>query len=224
MAQRKRTRARAHAGVRARSEQPSTPSRGRDGILSVARRVFAEKGFTGATTADIARRAKVTQPLVHHHFGSKVGLWNAVLETLFTELRQALDTAVLEAAGRSRRDRLVHILSAFVRFTGRSPELSNLIRTEGSGGGQSFTETFETWLKIPLEFFSRELEAGVADNVLRPLDRRFLYFMVVGAATQMFSEPRIARHAFGLDVTDPRVIDLYAAQVADLILEGCRVR
>jgi AcrR family transcriptional regulator len=48
---------------------------GRDRLLVSARAVFAEKGFRGATTRDIAKRAELTEPMVFRYFGSKAALF-----------------------------------------------------------------------------------------------------------------------------------------------------
>lgn len=52
----------------------------RDAILVAARACFADRGFAGSSTREIARRAGVTQPLIHHYFGTKDALFDAVLE------------------------------------------------------------------------------------------------------------------------------------------------
>ena len=57
--------------------------RSRDRILAAALSEFANRGFDGTTTAEIARRAGVTQPLVHYHFDSKDALWYATVEEAF---------------------------------------------------------------------------------------------------------------------------------------------
>lgn len=48
---------------------------GRDRLLAAARAVFAERGYRGATTRDIAERAELTEPMVFRHFGSKAALF-----------------------------------------------------------------------------------------------------------------------------------------------------
>src|SRR5262245_38825505 len=63
---------------------------GHDAILAAAISEFAARGYDGATTAEIARRARVTQPLVHHHFGSKALLWRAAMDQLYAELSAAI--------------------------------------------------------------------------------------------------------------------------------------
>lgn len=52
-------------------------------LLRAAQRVFAAKGYTAASTEDIARNAGVSKSLVFRHFGSKAGLFaSGVVEPL----------------------------------------------------------------------------------------------------------------------------------------------
>src|SRR6185436_6103012 len=59
-------------------------------ILDAAAREFVQRGFDGASLADIARRARASKQLILHHFASKEGLFHAVLDVKF---RAALETA-----------------------------------------------------------------------------------------------------------------------------------
>lgn len=61
----------------------------RDQILACARYVFAQEGYEGARTADIAQRAGVSERLMYKHFEGKRELFVAVTK----------DTAALVAAG-----------------------------------------------------------------------------------------------------------------------------
>jgi AcrR family transcriptional regulator len=44
-------------------------------ILTTASRLFAEKGYSNATTSEIAREAGVAEGTLYHHFGSKDGIF-----------------------------------------------------------------------------------------------------------------------------------------------------
>jgi TetR/AcrR family transcriptional regulator len=50
----------------------------RHAILKAAEALFVEHGFAVTSTATVARLAGVTKSLIHHHFGSKRELWDAV--------------------------------------------------------------------------------------------------------------------------------------------------
>jgi len=51
-------------------------------IVSAAERVFAERGFDGATTAELARHAKVTERTLFKYFPGKADLYRRVLAGL----------------------------------------------------------------------------------------------------------------------------------------------
>lgn len=64
----------------------------RDLILAAARRVFVRTNPQDASTAEIAREAGVTRGLVHHYFGTKRGLYLAVVADLAAALPELVHT------------------------------------------------------------------------------------------------------------------------------------
>jgi TetR/AcrR family transcriptional regulator len=52
--------------------------RTRSAILKAAEELFVESGFAATSMATVAKQAGVTKSLIHHHFGSKRELWDAV--------------------------------------------------------------------------------------------------------------------------------------------------
>jgi AcrR family transcriptional regulator len=76
---------------KAREAPGSTKAR----ILSAAEEVFASRGFTGASTREIAARAGVNISSLHYHWASKETLYVAVFRNLFDQivnlLREALE-------------------------------------------------------------------------------------------------------------------------------------
>ena len=52
----------------------------RDQLLDVAAQLFSEKGYAGATTAQIAKEAGITEPIIYRHFKSKRDLFVALIE------------------------------------------------------------------------------------------------------------------------------------------------
>lgn len=66
------------------------PEGTRRAILAAARRTFVAKGVGETSIADIAREAGVTKSLIHHHFGSKDDLWQAVKAASFEQYFSAM--------------------------------------------------------------------------------------------------------------------------------------
>lgn len=196
------------------------PRAGRADILAAALREFADHGFQGASTVRIARAAGVTQPLVHHHFGNKQGLWKEVLAELFGELEGVLATAIREVEGLDRRARVAQLLRSLVRFAGRRPELGRLMLLEAGAGGEAFEELYTRWVSRLVAFYERELDAAVTDGTFRAVDAKLVYLLVTGACVQPFTEPQVVRRAFGLDMRRPEEIERYADLAVDVLLRG----
>ncbi len=54
----------------------------REQLLDVAAQLFATRGYAGATTAQIAKEADVTEPIIYRHFKSKRDLFVALIERI----------------------------------------------------------------------------------------------------------------------------------------------
>jgi AcrR family transcriptional regulator len=77
---------RADVLVKAIDDPGGTPAR----ILDAAECVFAEHGYAGTSTREIARRAKVPFGALHYHWGSKRLLWDAVFRRLADRTRETV--------------------------------------------------------------------------------------------------------------------------------------
>src|SRR5690242_18167586 len=53
----------------------------RAAIVTEAIRLFAEKGFRGTTTRELASAVGVTEPVLYQHFKTKRDLYTAIIET-----------------------------------------------------------------------------------------------------------------------------------------------
>ncbi len=62
--------------------------RSREDILEVAVAEFAANGYAGARVDEIAARTRTTKRMLYYYFGSKEGLYLAVLERVYAQIRQ----------------------------------------------------------------------------------------------------------------------------------------
>jgi AcrR family transcriptional regulator len=67
-----------------------TASERRTQLIEVAKQVFAELGYDGASVEEIAARARVSKPVVYEHFGGKEGLYAVVVDRETTRLLQMI--------------------------------------------------------------------------------------------------------------------------------------
>jgi AcrR family transcriptional regulator len=66
----------------------------RRAIVEAALRVFSAGSYAGSTTAEIAREAGVSEPVLYRHFASKRDLWVACLDVAWDEFRDGFDEAI----------------------------------------------------------------------------------------------------------------------------------
>lgn len=84
----------------------------RAGLLEAARAEFAEHGFAAASTEAVVRRAGVTRGALYYHFPDKAALFEAVVEAVAAEIRDAVAGAAEGAA--SARGALVDGMRAYL--------------------------------------------------------------------------------------------------------------
>src|SRR6266540_2060305 len=112
-------------------------TRGRDGmkgrlpaserraaVVDTACRVFARCSYRGATTAEIAREAGVTEPILYRHFDSKQALYFACIDDAWGRVRRAWEGAV--EAEDDPRAWLTAMASAFFEFGEQRPAVASL--------------------------------------------------------------------------------------------------
>jgi AcrR family transcriptional regulator len=102
-----------------------------DSLTDVALRVFAERGYDGASMDDVARAAGITKATIYHHVSGKEALLERGLERALDALFAVLD----EAGARDGRpvERARHITRRVAEITcERLPELSVLFRVRGN--------------------------------------------------------------------------------------------
>ena len=68
----------------------------RRALVEAALRVFSEGSYSGATTADIARAAGVSEPILYRHFASKRDLYFACLEEAWQRIRERIESQIDE--------------------------------------------------------------------------------------------------------------------------------
>jgi len=82
----------------------------RSAILAVASHLFAEKGYSNTTTAEIAQEAGVAEGTLYHHFGSKDGIFLTIFDEMVEEYLAGAE--ILAGGGKTGAE----TLSGLIRF------------------------------------------------------------------------------------------------------------
>ena len=130
---------RAHAPRR-----PGRPRGGdaavRDALLDTARRLFLSRGYDGVGIREIAAAAASYPATIAYHFGDKLGLYRAMLETAIAPVADKLRT--LEAAAAPGAAGLAELAAVYGRVLAANSWIPALIVREVLTGNGPFREVF----------------------------------------------------------------------------------
>ena len=156
-----------------------TASERRTQLVGVAKSVFAEHGFDGASIEEIAARAKVSKPVVYEHFGGKEGLYAVVVDR---ETRRLLDMITSRLGPDIGAQEQVHSSAmAFLDYIEADPDGFRVLTRDSpagfSGGGMAglLADVAATAEEVLAGFFA---ESGL-DRAAAPLYAHALVGMVV---------------------------------------------
>lgn len=90
-------------------------------LLEAVAGIVSEKGVSGVSLREAARRAGVSHSAPAHHFGDKEGLLSALAEQGFGYLATAMVAAVAAAQGKSDLDQMKAMGKAYVTFAASYP-------------------------------------------------------------------------------------------------------
>jgi AcrR family transcriptional regulator len=146
-------------------------------VLAAAGRVFAERGYEGATMADVARAAGFSKAGVYHYFSSKEDLLHGLLKGSLEEVLDDLAAADPGAEKAAPEERMAVLVEAYVRsFTSRLRVLTPLLLRLDLLRPPWREEVKSLERQIVARF------AEVAQGLGRPLSPRATAFLVLGAA------------------------------------------
>ncbi len=201
------------------------PEGSRAALLAAARSAFAERGLAGARVDDIARRAGMNKQLVYHYFGSKDGLYTAVLEENYRQIREEerglrLDRLPAEEAMR----RLVEFTFGFLAD---QPDFVRLLADENLHGGHHLRDSASVeHLNEPIiALIGETLARGAAEGTFRRgLDPRHVYLSIAGMCYFFFANIHTISRAFGPAFDTREALDERRAHIVDFTLHAIRAR
>jgi len=206
---------------------PSSRSRlpTRDAILAAAQHEFAAKGLSGARVNAISGRARANKRLIYYYFGSKDGLYLAVLERVYEGLRGAerklnLDHLEPETAIR----RLIEFNFDYCR---KHPELISLINNENLHQARHLRKSAKVReLHSPfVRTIDDILRRGVAKGVFRPgLDPVDVYITIAAIGFFYLSNNWTLSAIFARNLSARPAIEKRKKHNIDMMLHALRAK
>jgi AcrR family transcriptional regulator len=212
---------RRRGGVKS-SHEPETS---RAEILAVATEEFAQRGLAGARVDAIAERTRTSKRMIYYYFGSKEGLYTAVLEHVYSQIRTVeseLDLDALTPIEAMRR-----LVELTFDYDESHPHFISLVNVENVNHGQfvaQLTSVRKRYSNI-LQLMQVVLDRGVASGEFRAdvdaTDAR----LVIGALCFFRVSNRYTFGAlFDCDLAEPHTRRRHRQMIVDAVLRFLRAR
>ncbi|MEJ8797364.1 TetR/AcrR family transcriptional regulator [Trinickia caryophylli] len=195
----------------------------RDKILRAATKVFARYGYDGGSVEKISGLAKSYDRMIYYYYGSKEGLFVAVLEDAYRRMDEAESKVAPDPSVP------VEALKTLIRFKldyyWRNPDFMTLLNTENLHKGRhvSTLERKGEYSSHALQIIARILESGAEQGLFRKdLDPRHV-FLLIASAAYFYTSNRYTLSVFlGEELGAPEAVREWEAFVIDSVLRVVR--
>ena len=215
--------ARAAKSTRAAQPRTNDPQRTMADIIEVATREFSEKGLAGARIDDIAEAMRTSKRMIYYYFGSKEGLYIAVLEHAYSRIRAS--EAELHLEDLPPEDALRRLVGFTVDYQLRHPEFTRLIMTENIHRGEYIAQSKAIQkLNVPaIEGLRKVLERGVKERVFRGgLDPVDLHMSISALAVFNVANKHTFSLIFKRDLESPAALIARRDAIVEMIVRYVR--
>ena len=193
----------------------------REALLQTARRLFLAHGFASVSIRQIAAAAGSSPATVHYHFGDKLGLYRAMLETAMAPVVAALQR--LSDPDRAEQLDVADIVRLYTRMLATNPVVPALIVQEVLAEGGRFREQFiEHFAGRLAPLFIAIIRREQTRGALRPdLDPRLAALSAIGMTVFPFLALPVTSRVLGLS-PDEETIERLADHTTRVLFEGIR--
>jgi TetR/AcrR family transcriptional regulator len=168
----------------------------KDDIVVEATRLFAERGYEGASMGDLAERVGLRKASLFHHFPSKDALYATVLE----QLLEGIKVAILEAsmAEGAFDERLVRLSDAITAQLGAQPHAARLLVREAMDGGPVMRDRLAGAIDAVLHAALEFARAGQREGAFSPdMDMTQVIVSLMGMFIMPFAVAEVTERFIG---------------------------
>ena len=195
------------------------PSRTMSDIIAVATREFAEKGFSGARIDEIAALTQTSKRMIYYYYGSKEGLYLAVLEDAYARTRSAESGLHLDDA--PPVEALKKLVSFSIDYKLAHPDFVRLVMTENIHSAD-FLKRSKTAVHMntpAIDLLKRIYDRGVTSGDFRAgIDPFDLHMMISALSLYNVSNQPTISVIFKRDIMDKREVDRIRKNSIEMML------
>ncbi|MCR5879287.1 TetR family transcriptional regulator [Phenylobacterium sp. J367] len=189
----------------------------RERIMEVALKEFADKGLSGARVDDIADQVKTSKRMIYYHFGSKEGLYQAVLARAYEGIRQSEATVRTELL--SPREALRTIVGVSFDYHNSHPMFVRLVMNENIHYAEHLDVATREANRGIIERLREILERGEQSGDFRAgLDARQLHLTISALGFHFVSNQHTFSKVFDWDMTSHEAVAARREIAIDTVL------
>lgn len=184
------------------------PEESRAAILRAAVAEFSEHGIAGARTDAIARAARVNKALLYYYFKDKDALYEAVLDHVFSGLRQRVMPAL--ESNRQPRQKMLDYVGAYFDYIALNPRYPRVVQAEWMRAGERGSARMQ---RVAKEYFrpifaklADVLQEGIRMGEFRAVNPVDFVPAVVGVVIFYFNAAPLMKTFVGVDPLSPERI------------------
>jgi TetR/AcrR family transcriptional regulator len=200
-----------------RKRRPTVRAENERALLEAAEVVFAEQGFSGATTAAIAKRAGVPKANLHYYFPTKEALYRAVVGRVLTAW---LAAAASFEASEDPREALSAYIAAKMDLAREMPLASRIWSAEIMRGAPIIQDFLDTTLSQWVAARERTVRRWIGAGRLKPIEPKVLFYMIWATTQQYANAAHEISTLNGGRPLDDAAFEQAKAQVIETILSG----
>jgi AcrR family transcriptional regulator len=194
-------------------------ARSREEILAVATEEFSERGLSGARVDAIAARTRTSKRMIYYHFGGKDGLYRAVLEKVYSEIRSV--ESQLDLKGVAAKEAMRRIVELTFDYDESHPQFISLVNVENVNRGRGVAKLPSVRKRYShiIEVLREVLEQGVSEGVFRSDVNAIDVRLVIGALCFFRVSNRYTFGAlFDCDLADVALRRRHRQMIVDAVL------
>jgi len=207
------------------TERLRDADRTRAELLEVATQVFSEQGLSGARVDVIAERTRTTKRMIYYYFGSKQGLYLAVLEDAYRGIRQAEQE--IHAPDLPPVDAVRRIAELTFDHHHAHPAFIRLVSIENIHHGQHLrqVESLRELGAPAASLLDVVLARGKADGVFRAdVDAVDVHMLISSYCVFQVANNATFGYLFDRDMTDPATRDRNRTILGDVVVAWLTAR
>jgi TetR/AcrR family transcriptional regulator len=184
--------------------QAEAPKARKDEILEVATRLFAERGYEGASMNDVAELVGMRKASLFYHFATKDALYEAVVDRVIMSMHEPLQA--IYASGGTFAERLDAVTRTLVDTLGARPYVARLLLRETMDWGPVMRSTLADRMLLVFEASTQWLLAGQAEGAFEVADPRHMMLTAVGMHFLPFAIGQLVERFTGKSPFEPEFI------------------